>query len=231
MIDAQTLLELSRLHLSTEQMEGVLRILARSEQTLEERRKLASARQKRYRDKKNNITHDSDSDVTNDVTRARDVETNNKLSQEENKNTPPCSPSKPKKTWETSAEFVELLAVFPPRSGDKDLKGSFNAFNAARKRETFPVIIDGAKRYRDHIDATGKMNTEYVRQIRTWLNKDGWKETYGQDRLSHTGNNTVSKGFNNIRDAINRRFGVEDARGDGGGGEIIDVLPGLRKGA
>jgi hypothetical protein len=218
MIDAATLLELSQLTLSTEQMAGVLRIVARLEQAIEEYERISKERLRKDRERKRNIPGNS-------------VETkeNTPIPPKENNNikTPPCSPSRPQKGWERSPQFLELIAVFPPRSGDRDLKGSFNAFNAALKRETFPVIIDGAKRYRDHADATGKTNTEYVRQIRTWLNKDGWKETYGQNRGSPAGRpKSMAETFANLY-----AKGEELERQAGDGGDVVKLVPRLLKGS
>jgi hypothetical protein len=168
-LNAQTLLELSQLHLSAEQWNGVVRILAQSEQAVEERRKKASERQRRYRDRHRNVVSDVNGDVTSDATRAHDVEINNTLPEENKKNYPPLSPP----------GFDEFWEAYPTRDGSRDKKAAVKAFRAALKRDSLEAILAGARAYRNEMVARGKLNTEFVRQARTWLNADGWKETYG----------------------------------------------------
>ena len=75
--------------------------------------------------------------------------------------------------------FNEFWAVYPIRAGNRDKSAAVKAFNAALKRGADPnQIIDGARAYAAFSSVTGKLKTEYIRQARTWLNANGWTETY-----------------------------------------------------
>ncbi len=74
--------------------------------------------------------------------------------------------------------FKDFWEVYPPRAGDRDRKPATKAFSAALKRIDLKTLLDGARRYAADCRAKGKINTEYVKQARTWLNADGWTETF-----------------------------------------------------
>ena len=72
--------------------------------------------------------------------------------------------------------FSKFWAAYPQRDGNRDRKPAVKAFRAALKRTTFEAILAGAQAYAADMKARGKINTEYVKQARTWLNADGWTE-------------------------------------------------------
>ena len=75
--------------------------------------------------------------------------------------------------------FEEFWENYPIRAGTRDRKGAVKAFRAAVNRGAEqPKIIAGAKAYADYERCVGKFGTEYVRRATTWLNADGWNETY-----------------------------------------------------
>ncbi len=95
---------------------------------------------------------------------------------EESKNPPIVPPSKP-----LSAEpegFSVFMEKYPKREGNANRKGAAKAYAAALKRTKPQTLWDGADAYRAFCEATGTIKTQYVQQPRTWLNADGWTETY-----------------------------------------------------
>jgi hypothetical protein len=179
MIDAATLLELSRLNLSAEQLAGVLRILARSEQAAEELRNVIETRknkertrQQRYASRKNDVSDDVDL-----TSLARTVVNTTNL-QEVSINTPLSPLPSSRASLNEPEGFQKFWEVYPPRDGPRDRKAAVKAFRAALKRSTLEEILAGAATYRSALEAKGKLNTEFVKQARTWLNADGWKEIH-----------------------------------------------------
>ena len=74
--------------------------------------------------------------------------------------------------------FPEFRNVYPKRDGNADWKSALRAYVPALKRASAAELIAGAMRYAAHCDTTEKTGTGFVRQARTWLNADGWKEEY-----------------------------------------------------
>lgn len=176
---------LASLNLSTEQMAGVVQVLTVELAPLEQRRASAAARQSRYRHAHSNV----DSDVTVDATVALPASRVSILpSLSENVETvrnplviPPPTPK-----GEHPA-FSFFWSLFPKRAGDRDRKAAVKAFAAAIKRASEQEILEGTERYAAFCDAMGKTGTEFVRQARTWLNADGWKEPYEISRSATNG--------------------------------------------
>jgi hypothetical protein len=168
------------LSMPAEAMAEALLFLAEQLEADEARRDKQAERKRQWRDKHGTIEGQSQD---NDGTRARDVEINNKLSQESNIKLLPLSPSRA--TFEPP-EFQDFWKVYPPRLGARDRKAAVKAFRAALKRATAEEILAGARGYAAEMHAKGKINTEYVRQARTWLNADGWKE-YDQESVKTNG--------------------------------------------
>ena len=90
-------------------------------------------------------------------------------------NSPPIVPPQPKSDPEG---FKDFWGVYPKRDGNADRKAAVKAFNAARKRADLETLIGGAKAYANDCAARQIAGTAFVRQARTWLNADGWTETY-----------------------------------------------------
>ncbi len=76
--------------------------------------------------------------------------------------------------------FEVFWDAYPSRAGGKDKPGAVKAYRAAIKRAKPEQIAAGASRYRDYCAASGKLKTEFVLQARTWLNRNGWDEDYEQ---------------------------------------------------
>lgn len=104
-------------------------------------------------------------------------------------NSPPLVP--PSKT--EPERFSEFWAVYPPRAGNRDRKAGLKAYAAALKRGVTPdEIIIGARAYAAFGAATGKLHTELIRQARTWLNGNGWTESYGPSNTSTPGSRAAA---------------------------------------
>lgn len=72
----------------------------------------------------------------------------------------------------TTEKFDEFWSAYP---SSKDKKAALTKWKAAVKRTDPDTIIDGAKRYAESVK--GKDPT-YIKYAKTWLNNDGWAETY-----------------------------------------------------
>lgn len=92
---------------------------------------------------------------------------------EESKNLP-LSPSKPLSLDPDG--FEEFWNLYPKREKNYDRKGAVKAFRAALKRIDLQTIIDATRAYSDYLKANNKLNTEFVKQARSWLNGDFWTE-------------------------------------------------------
>lgn len=90
------------------------------------------------------------------------------------------SPPPPKTTSSKplSADFEKFWSAYPKRAGAADRKAAAKAFSAALKRTDFKTLLWAAEKYAAEMQVKGKVDTEYVKQARTWLNADGWTE-YG----------------------------------------------------
>lgn len=104
---------------------------------------------------------------------------------EESKKESPPSPSKPLSS--DPEGFKEFWAIYPPRAGDRDRKPATKAFSAALKRVDLKTLLWATERYAADCKAKGKINTEFVKQARTWLNADGWTEYQQTDARADMG--------------------------------------------
>lgn len=69
--------------------------------------------------------------------------------------------------------------VFPKRQGGNSRKNAETRFRSAVKAGVDPEqIIDGARRYAEHCDATGKTGTEFVKTAEAWLNGRFWESDW-----------------------------------------------------
>lgn len=75
--------------------------------------------------------------------------------------------------------WSEFCEVYPKRSGSLNRADAQKKFLARVKSGIDPAeIVDGARRYRAWAEATGKVRTELVTQMTTWLNQERWTEEY-----------------------------------------------------
>lgn len=169
-VSLASLTKLMSLRLSTEQMEGVIAVLAEELKPLEAIRAANASRQRHKRASRDcHVTADADSNAMPRDTRVIDITSTSKQE------------SKKEEVLTLRVEpegFQEFWAIYPKRLGDASRKQAVRAFSPALKRCDLKTILLGARRYADHCKVTGKTNTEFVKQARTWLNADGWTETY-----------------------------------------------------
>lgn len=70
-------------------------------------------------------------------------------------------------------EFELLWNARPRRSGPDNKRAAFKAFNARMAEGVaYDVMLEGVKRYRAHLIATGKEGTAYVKMCSTFLGPD-----------------------------------------------------------
>lgn len=70
---------------------------------------------------------------------------------------------------EHAESFALLKSIYPKRSGDQKWHDARKAINARlAEGHTWAEILDGAHRYADWCKATGKLNTETVKQAATF---------------------------------------------------------------
>lgn len=159
-----------------EAMAETLLFLAEQLEAQERKRVAAAERQSRWRNARNNANVTPESRESNaDITPSRVLNNISKPSLEVvRKKENITSDSFP----QDPPGFKDFWAIYPPRAGDRDRKPATKAFSAALKRVDLKTLLAGTERYAADCKAKGKINTEYVKQARTWLNADGWNETY-----------------------------------------------------
>lgn len=78
--------------------------------------------------------------------------------------------------------FDAFWAAYPKRDGNADRKGAVKAFAPAVKRAgDHSLVTRAAARYAAHCREKGKIGTEFVKQARSWLNGDFWREWLPQE--------------------------------------------------
>lgn len=165
--------KLMSLGLTTEQMAGVVEVLAVELAPLEAMR--ADAELRRSKD------------------RMRKLRGNSKESSMEKERSP--TPPKEKQPtivgltpitpFSEPPGFSDFWATYPSRDGNKDRKGALKAFGPAVERAGgHEPIIRAASRYAVHCREKGKVGTEMVKQARSWLNGDLWSEWLPQEPTS-----------------------------------------------
>jgi hypothetical protein len=81
--------------------------------------------------------------------------------------------SRPTNGHATDDEFDALKALYPRRSGSQPWQRARKAINARlAEGHTWTEILEGAKRYGDWCQVTGKVNTEHVKQAATFCGPD-----------------------------------------------------------
>jgi hypothetical protein len=187
-VSIASLQKLISLNLSTEQMAGVMEVLAVELAPLEaheqeRRERLAKDRERKFRGKvqgnSTEIPRKPNGNSTEIPRKASRVEDNYNLptlldTSRKNLSPPPPLPSR---ALEPDG-FEEFWEAYPKRDGSADRKGAAKAFKAALRRATLETILDGTDHFRDAMTARGKVGTEYIPQARTWLNGDRWHERF-----------------------------------------------------
>lgn len=115
----------------------------------------------------------SDSD-TNTDTEEKDIYTTPEVSARREESE---QPPKPKRTRTERAarplepeELGQFRFAYPPRAGAQPWRRAIAAIRTRlQEGDSWADIIDGAKRYRAFCEATGKVNTEYVMQVATFV--------------------------------------------------------------
>lgn len=108
-------------------------------------------------------------------TSCRDNATTDEVSLEIVASQNPPEPT-PEEHWQ------EFVSTYPKRLGDLGkAKGREKFLRLLRERVEPDKIIAGAERYRQLLVATGKLGTEYVKQIPTFLNSKAWEEEFDVD--------------------------------------------------
>lgn len=80
-------------------------------------------------------------------------------------------------------EFEQAWAIYPKRAGGNSKADACKAWNArVNSGATAQELLDGTRRYAEFVRATGKLNTEYVKQAATFYGpskhyEEAWKVT------------------------------------------------------
>lgn len=88
----------------------------------------------------------------------------------------------PETTWpDFDAWWAEFARIFPPRAGDRKVKDGRDVARRllrAGRGDLPDRVLAGLARYRAWCEATGKVRTEFVQQMPTWLRSSGWEEPW-----------------------------------------------------
>ena len=233
-ISSETLYQISSM--PEQAMKVALLFLAEQLKAHEAKSALHGARQKRYRDAHSDVTktsleRHSDADVTL-LARVEDKTLSSLTSGQEVKKerkTPPTVPPK-----NVPEGFFNFKAAYPKRDGSADWKAAEKAFSAALRRASLETILDGARRYSQFLVETDRFGSEFVKQARTWLNADGWAETYEVNHVRKTNgtspkHNSIQGGLAKVRSVIAEAKRREDECGSAGSSDDFFELPRLRK--
>jgi hypothetical protein len=89
------------------------------------------------------------------------------------------TPYSPPPVENSDGQFPCFWQAFPRRQGGNSRKNAETRFRSAVKAGVNPeTIIDGARRYAEHCDATGKTGTEFVKTAEAWLNGRFWESDW-----------------------------------------------------
>jgi hypothetical protein len=170
-------------------MVAALTFLAEQLEADEHKRTVNLTRQKRYVQRKNDVSSTSNERQNDDeMTPLACVEDKSSLSsplEEDNLSLSLSKPlpknpralgTNPRAIAKEPQDFADFMAVYPRRGGSVDRKAALKAWEPAKKRGDLTAIMDGARRYNAEMTAKGKIGSEFVKQARTWLNADGWTE-------------------------------------------------------
>lgn len=184
-MNVENLKKLMSLGLTTEQMAGVIDVLAVELAPLETMRRKATERQDRYRKRDNNVTVDVLSptppiDITTTLVLDK-IPPTPKASRLHGTN-PRALGTNPRGSEQEPEGFNAFWDAYPKRDGNADRKGASKAFGPAIHRAGgAEAVVKAAARYAIHCREKGKIGTEFVKQARSWLNGDFWREWLPQE--------------------------------------------------
>lgn len=192
-MNVASLQKLMSLGLTTEQMAGVIDVLAVELAPLETMRAEVEARRSKDRLRKfrGNSVERSVEIPSQSPTPPRDIY--NTLSQGNNlpptpkhsrlHGTNPRALGRNPRAVEPEPDgFDAFWTAYPKRDDNGDRKGALKAFGPAVQRAGgAELVIRAAGRYADHCRDKGKIGTEFVKQARSWLNGDLWSEWLPQE--------------------------------------------------
>ena len=137
-----------------------------------EKRAKDADRQRRHRSSRNVTVTPSD---CCDTPSLNDVQPN-PVNVQVNLNPPHYSPPALKNADDA---FGGFWSAFPKRQGGNSRKNAEARFRSAVKAGvSAETIIDGARRYAEHCDATDKTGTEFVKTAEAWLNGRFWESDW-----------------------------------------------------
>ena len=192
-MNVENLKKLMSLGLTTEQMAGVIDVLAVELAPLETMRRKATERQDRYRQRDNNVTDDVSSptppiDITTTLVLDK-IPPTPKASRLHGTN-PRALGTNPRGSQQEPDGFSAFWDAYPKREGNGDRKGAVKAFGPAVQRAgDAQTVIRAAARYAVHCREKGKIGTEFVKQARAWLNSDLWSEWMPQEPVGEIAHN------------------------------------------
>lgn len=116
--------------------------------------------------------------------------------------------------------FSDFWAAYPKRDGNMDRKGAVKAFGPAVQRAGgHELVTRAAARYAVHCREKGKIGTEFVKQARSWLNGDLWREWLPQEPSKAAVSRVMVREGSPAWDAwkrTGRRFTAMDLKDDHG---------------
>lgn len=192
-MNVENLKKLMSLGLTTEQMAGVIDVLAVELAPLETMRRKATERQERYRQRDCNVTDDVSSptppiDITTTLVLNK-IPPTPKASRFHGTN-PRALGTNPRGSQQEPDGFSAFWDAYPKREGNGDRKGAVKAFGPAVQRSgDAQTVIRAAARYAVHCREKGKIGTEFVKQARSWLNSDLWSEWMPQEPVGEIAHN------------------------------------------
>lgn len=192
-MNVENLKKLMSLGLTTEQMAGVIDVLAVELAPLETMRRKATERQERYRQRDCNVTVDVSSptppiDITTTLVLDK-IPPTPKASRLHGTN-PRALGTNPRGSQQEPDGFSAFWDAYPKREGNGDRKGAVKAFGPAVQRSgDAQTVIRAAARYAVHCREKGKIGTEFVKQARSWLNSDLWSEWMPQEPVGEIAHN------------------------------------------
>lgn len=200
-----------------EAMAAALLFLAEQLEADEAKRNANATRQQRYRERHSSVTVTPKSRESNaDVTPRACVEDNIYKSTLVDISIPPIVPPQNP----DPDGFDAFWAAYPKRDGNADRKGAVKAFGPAVKRAgDHALIARAAARYAAHCREKGKLGTEFVKQARSWLNGDLWREWLPQEPTRPAVSRIAVREGTDAWDAwkrTGRRFSAMDLKDENG---------------
>jgi len=199
-MNVENLKKLMSLGLTTEQMAGVIDVLAVELAPLEAMRADAESRRSKDRLRKfrgNSMETPVEIPVQSptppiDITTTLVLEKlppTPKASRFHGTN-PRALGTNPRGSQQEPDGFNAFWDAYPKREGNGDRKGAVKAFGPAVQRAgDAQTVIRAAARYAVHCREKGKIGTEFVKQARSWLNSDLWSEWMPQEPVGEIAHN------------------------------------------